>query len=93
MEDVRLFDFKPDVNLSAGIEKVPADVGTTLKGRGSTCVYFLVEDVERIVEIIENAGGKVISTVQKEGTNGLFRYFEDTEGIVNVVYQYVGPLA
>lgn len=88
-----LFDFKPDVNLSAGIEKLPHGVGTTTKGRGGTCVYFLVEDVEKIVDVIERAGGKVISDVQKEGTNGLFRYFEDTEGVVNVVYQYVGPLA
>lgn len=88
-----LFDFQPDVNLSAGIEKSEVNVSMRPKGRGGMCVYFLVEDVELIVDVIEKAGGKVISTVQKEGTNGLFRYFEDTEGVVNVVYQYVGPLA
>lgn len=34
--------------------------------------YYLVED------------GKVISETLKEGTNGVFRYFEDTEGVVSV---------
>jgi predicted enzyme related to lactoylglutathione lyase len=76
------FDFNPDINLTGGIEKAPDNVG-----HGGLTIYWYVEDVEKIGEVIEQAGGKMLSTTEKEGTFGLHRFFEDTEGNRGAVYQ------
>jgi predicted enzyme related to lactoylglutathione lyase len=89
-EEVRQFDFNPDVFLSGGIQRVPEPTGTLATGRGGVCVYWLVEDVEKIGDVIEKAGGKMLSTTEKEGEGGLYRFFEDTEGNLGGVYQFLG---
>ncbi|KAK0706316.1 hypothetical protein B0T26DRAFT_743615 [Lasiosphaeria miniovina] len=77
-EEVRQFDFNPD------------PTGTLATGRGGVCVYWLVKDVEQIGDAIEKAGGKMLSSTEKEGESGLYRFFEDTEGNLGGVYQFLG---
>jgi predicted enzyme related to lactoylglutathione lyase len=78
------------VQLSGGIQKAPDSTGVMRAGPGGVCVYWLVEDVEAMVGVIEKAGGKVVSDVKQEGKSGLYRFFEDTEGNVGGVYQFIG---
>ncbi|KAL2126289.1 hypothetical protein VTI74DRAFT_1237 [Chaetomium olivicolor] len=90
----RLFDFNPDISLSGGIQDRPErdGTGTPAAGPGGTCVYWLVEDLDKIAEVIEKAGGRMVGSKEpvKEGESGLYRYFEDTEGNVGGVYQFLG---
>ncbi|KAK4128019.1 hypothetical protein N657DRAFT_651817 [Parathielavia appendiculata] len=90
----RLFDFNPDVSLSGGLLHQPAKAipGAPAAGPGGTCVFWLVEDVDKIATVIEQAGGKMVGSQEpiKEGKSGLYRYFEDTEGNVGAVYQFLG---
>ncbi|KAK4096292.1 hypothetical protein N658DRAFT_480910 [Parathielavia hyrcaniae] len=90
----RLFDFNPDVSLSGGLLHQPEKEipGCPAAGPGGICVYWLVEDLDKIATVIEQAGGKMVGSqeAQKEGKFGLYRFFEDTEGNVGAVYQVVG---
>ena len=57
-------------------------------------MYWLVEDLNKTVAVIETAGGKMIGSKEpiKEGESaqaGVYRYFEDTEGNVGGVYQLI----
>ncbi len=81
------FDFNPDVFLSGCIRRTPEPTGRLAPGHGGICLYWLVEDVEKIGKVIEEAGGKVLSGVEKESEYGLYRFFEDTEGNMGAVYQ------
>jgi predicted enzyme related to lactoylglutathione lyase len=90
----RLFDFNPGgVSLSGGLQHRPEDegTGTPAAGPGGVCLYWLVEDLNKIAEVIGKAGGKMVGSKEaiKEGEHGLYRYFEDTEGNVGAVYQMV----
>lgn len=85
-----MFDFNPDVQLSGGLWKAPDETGNMKPGRSGVCINWLVEDVEKIGSVIEKAGGKMLCDTQKEGKSGLFRFFEDTEGNMGAVYQFVG---
>ena len=85
--DLIKFDFNPDVSLSGCVRRVPEETGILAPGRGGICLYWLVEDVEQVGSIIEDAGGKMLSGVVKESDYGLYRFFEDTEGNVGAVYQ------
>jgi len=89
-ERLRMFEFQPDLALSGGIQISPDKTGVMKPGHGGVCIYWLVEDVEAIVGVIEKAGGKILSGVEKEGKSGLYRFFEDTEGNVGGVYQFTG---
>lgn len=91
-DDVMLFEFE-DPRISGGVVKLPQGLSQVRGGMGGVCVWWLVEDVDRIVGTIEAAGGKVVSEVLKEGVNGLYRYFEDPERNVGVAYQFVGQEA
>ena len=84
-----MVDFKPDVDLSGGIQRVreAAPMFTPRPGRGGICVYWFVEDVGKIGGVIEQAGGKMLSGPEKEGEHGLYRYFEDPSGNLGGVYQ------
>jgi predicted enzyme related to lactoylglutathione lyase len=86
---LRMFDFKPDVNLSGGIHKVSESTHTVRPGHGGVCMHWFVEDVQKTGDLIEQAGGKMLSGVEKEGKQGIYRYFEDTEGSVGSIYQMV----
>ncbi|KAH8884209.1 hypothetical protein GQ53DRAFT_811108 [Thozetella sp. PMI_491] len=86
-EKIRMFEFRPDVELSGGITKGPDEAGHLRPGHGGFCMCWLVEDVRAIADVIEKAGGKVLSDVLPEGKTGLYRYFEDTEGNLGSVYQ------
>lgn len=46
-----------------------------------------MEDVEKIGEDIEKARGKILSSAEKEGDHGLYRFFEDTVGYLGGVHQ------
>ncbi|KAK5654698.1 hypothetical protein OQA88_7022 [Cercophora sp. LCS_1] len=81
------FDFNPDVTLSGCIRDGPDKTGNLAPGRGGICLYWLVEDVEKIGDVIDKAGGKMLSGAEKEGEYGLYRFFEDTEGNLGAVYQ------
>src|SRR6266699_1064879 len=83
---IQMFDFRPDVEFSGGIQKTPDETGFVHPVRGGVCVYWLVEDVDKIVGVIEKAGGKILCGIQKEGASGLYRFFEDTEGNMGGVY-------
>jgi predicted enzyme related to lactoylglutathione lyase len=89
-----LFEFD-DPRVSGGVVKAPSDIneGKVRGGRGGVCVWWLVADTETIAGEIEQAGGRMVSDVLKEGVNGLYRYFEDPEGNVGVAYQFVGKKA
>jgi len=87
--DLRMMDFRPDVELSGGIQKVPEPTGVMKPGVAGVVVYWLVEDVGKIGPVIEEAGGKMLTDAQKEGKSGLYRFFQDTEGTVGGVYQVV----
>lgn len=92
--ETRLFDFSPSVSLTGGLQHKPeaANTGTPAAGPGGTCVYWLVEDLTKIAEVIEQAGGKMVGSKEPiaEGKSGLYRYFEDTEGNIGGVYQFLG---
>ena len=86
-----MVDFNPDVNLSGGISRIQNPVAPKFAprpGRGGIVLYFLVDDVELIGKVIEEAGGKMVSEAQKEGDHGLYRYFEDPDGNLGGVYQF-----
>ncbi|KAH6986165.1 hypothetical protein BKA56DRAFT_579932 [Ilyonectria sp. MPI-CAGE-AT-0026] len=87
-DKIRLFDFNPALNLTGGI-LAPDDTGSFTTGKGGVCLNWFVEDVDAIAEVIEKAGGKMLTEKVKEGKSGLYRYFEDTEGTVGAVYQLV----
>lgn len=88
-DKIMMFNFGPDLNLSGGIQRVPEPLGIMKPGRGGVCIYWFVEDVDKSGELIEQAGGKMLSGPEKEGKTGLYRLFEDTEGTVGGVYQLV----
>ena len=88
-----MFDFRPSLELSGGIQKSPHETGLVTPGRGGVTLYFLVEDLEKTSQAIEKAGGKMVSGPVKEGTSGLYRVFEDTEGNFGGAYQFVGNAA
>lgn len=69
---------------------MPDSTGVLNTGPGGICIYWLVEDLEKIGPIIEEAGGKMLSGPEKEGDSGFYRYFKDTEGTIGGVYQIVG---
>ncbi|KAH7358758.1 hypothetical protein B0T11DRAFT_107733 [Plectosphaerella cucumerina] len=86
----KMFDLAPKgVSLSGGIEKVPNGSGILKTGGGGVCIHWFVEDVEKSGEVIEKAGGVMLSEAEKEGEHGLYRFFRDTEGNVGSVYQMV----
>jgi predicted enzyme related to lactoylglutathione lyase len=87
--EMKMFDFSPSVNISGGIMKVPDETGVLQSGSGGICIHWFVEDVEKIGEVIEKAGGKMLTAAQKESEAGLYRYFLDTEGNIGSVYQMV----
>ncbi|KAH7149215.1 hypothetical protein B0J13DRAFT_550925 [Dactylonectria estremocensis] len=88
-DKIRMFDFNPTLNLTGGILMAPDDTGSFNTGKGGVCLNWFVEDVDAIGEVIEKAGGKMLSERVEEGKNGMYRYFEDTEGTVGAVYQLV----
>jgi predicted enzyme related to lactoylglutathione lyase len=87
--EIMMFDFNPDLNLSGGIQKVKGPSAVCQPGGSGVCMFWFVEDVNKSGEIIEKAGGKMRSGIVKEGKNGIYRYFEDTEGTIGGVYQMV----
>lgn len=95
-KDVRLLDFGPQVGVGGGLQQVPVPEypdGLFTTGAGKLtgpCIYWLVEDLDKIAEKIEAEGGKMRSEAIKEGKSGLYRFFEDTEGTVSAVYQWIG---
>jgi predicted enzyme related to lactoylglutathione lyase len=80
------FDFNPDIKLTGSVRRTPEETGVLSPGRGGICLYWLVDDVEKIGEVIEKEGGKMLSGAVKEGEFGLYRFFEDTEGNLGAVY-------
>lgn len=86
---MRHFNLGPALNISGSITKAPDSTGALSAGRGGVVLNWFVEDVEASAELIEKAGGRVISETEKEGESGLCRYFEDTEGNVGAVYMMV----
>ncbi|KAF7547399.1 hypothetical protein G7046_g9015 [Stylonectria norvegica] len=88
-DELQVFDLNPSLNLNGGIQKAPDSTGLVTPGRGGICLYWYVEDVDAIGQVIEKAGGKMLSDKAKEGEHGLYRYFEDTEGTVGAVYMGV----
>lgn len=90
--ETQMMDFNPDVALHGGIVSASEGRGMPGAGPGGTCMYWIVDDLDRIAEVIEKAGGKMVgsTTPIKEGQSGLYRYFEDTEGNVGAVYKFLG---
>lgn len=88
-DEMRMFKFYPDLNLSGAIQRVPEPSGLMHAGRGGICMYWFVEDVDATGELVEQAGGKMLGGVEKEGKTGIYRFFEDTEGNVGAAYQMV----
>jgi predicted enzyme related to lactoylglutathione lyase len=88
--EIRMFDFSPDVSLSGGIQKLGEKTGPMKAGPGGPVMYWLVEDIEKIGDVIEKAGGKMLTATAPEGKSGLYRFFEDTEGTIGGVYQFIG---
>ncbi|KAB5536342.1 hypothetical protein GE09DRAFT_1142226 [Coniochaeta sp. 2T2.1] len=89
-DKLQMFEFRPDLELSGGIQKGPDPTGVMKPGPGGICIYWLVEDIDAITSVIEHAGGKILSDVQAEGKSGRYRLFGDTEGNVGGVYQFLG---
>jgi predicted enzyme related to lactoylglutathione lyase len=61
----RLFDFTSrGVSITGGIQHKPEEdkTGTPPAGPGGTLVYWLVEDLGKIAEVIEKAGGKMVGS-------------------------------
>ncbi|KAF7544400.1 hypothetical protein G7Z17_g9990 [Cylindrodendrum hubeiense] len=63
---IRMFDFNPALNLTGGIHIAPDDTGSFTTGKGGVCLNWFVEDVDAIAEVIEKAGGKMLSEKVKE---------------------------
>ena len=89
-ENMMLYDFRPDFDMGGCIQKAPDETGALKTGAGGPCLFWIVENLEKTAVIIEEAGGKMLSGSISEGENGIYRYFEDTEGTVGGVYQAVG---
>ena len=93
---LRTFDFRPSIEMSGGLQQVPIakypeGLFTTGGGKiGGPCLYWIVEDLGKIAAKIEAEGGKMRSEAIEEGESGLYRFFEDTEGNVSGVYQWIG---
>lgn len=86
-----MFDFAPKgLGLSGGFEKVPSGSGVLKTGASGICIHWFVEDVDKSGEVIEKAGGTMLTAAEKEGDHGLYRYFRDTEGNVGSIYQMAG---
>ncbi|KAL2116042.1 hypothetical protein VTJ04DRAFT_10297 [Mycothermus thermophilus] len=91
----RIIDWNPDVKLGGGIVPRPDGddpSGLPAAGPGGVVLYWLVEDLNKSAEAIERAGGKMVGSKEpiKEGDAGLYRFFEDTEGNVGAIYQFLG---
>ncbi|KAK6339255.1 hypothetical protein TWF718_008677 [Orbilia javanica] len=83
-EDIAMFTLaNPGGTLTGGICKV--DTNST--PAGSTILYFMVDDVDKALEKVEELGGKIREPKKPEGDHGLMGLFEDTEGNVHGVYQ------
>ena len=84
--DIAMFTF-PDPSfskLSGGLEKTdPAD---HRPGKGSSVVYFHVDDVDESLKLIKELGGSTVVERQPEGDMGWIARFSDTEGNVHGVY-------
>ncbi|KAH8659951.1 Glyoxalase/Bleomycin resistance protein/Dihydroxybiphenyl dioxygenase [Xylariales sp. PMI_506] len=92
-EEVQMFTFRPDVELSGGFLKTPNEQGLLKPGRSGVWMSWLVEDLDTTAALVEKAGGKVLTDAVKEGKSGLYRYFEDTEGNMGAFYQFIGNCA
>lgn len=90
-DKVRMFDFRPNVEFSGGITQAPDETGILRPGYGGgPCMCWLIKDVNAIVEVIEKAGGKVLTEPTPEGKFGMYRYFQDTEGNIGCAYEFIG---
>jgi predicted enzyme related to lactoylglutathione lyase len=90
-DKVCMFDFRPTLEFSGGITKAPDETEVLRPGYGGgPCMCWLIKDVNVIVEVIEKAGGKILSKPTSEGNFGMYRYFQDTEGNIDCTYEYTG---
>lgn len=88
--ECRLFDFtKNGVSITGGILKAPDSTGAFTAGKGGIALSWFVEDLDASGNVIEDAGGKLLTGEEKEGDSGLLRYFADTEGNVGSIYMMV----
>ncbi|CEJ92459.1 hypothetical protein VHEMI08111 [[Torrubiella] hemipterigena] len=62
-----------------------ADIATV---KGTSKVYFYVDDLAAAIEKIVSNGGKKISDPIPEGSTGFFQFFEDSEGNGHGLYKY-----
>jgi predicted enzyme related to lactoylglutathione lyase len=69
--------------------KAPDSTGAFTAGKGGVALSWYVEDVDASAKVIEEAGGKILSGMEKEGESGLLRCFADTEGNVGSIYMLV----
>ncbi|KAK1826805.1 Glyoxalase/Bleomycin resistance protein/Dihydroxybiphenyl dioxygenase [Podospora conica] len=87
-----MVDFNPDVNISGGISLAhhpSSDKFAPRPGRGGVVISWLVGDVEATAKVIEEAGGKMMSEARDEGGHGVYRYFEDVDGNLGSIYQFI----
>jgi len=58
-------------------------------GKNPIYQYFLVEKIESAMEKIVAAGGKERTEKKEEGKHGLQQLFEDSEGNIHGIYQFL----
>lgn len=66
--------------------EAPGATGTLMKGesyipsQAGTMVYFSVPEIDEVLELVNQTGGKVLHTKFSIGEHGFCGHFEDSEG-------------
>ncbi|MCJ1354557.1 MAG: hypothetical protein MMC33_004546 [Icmadophila ericetorum] len=91
--EMALFNFPgPNIKLGGGIVRldkvatVEKPVGQDYEGENKVTMFFWCDDVEKRLEKIVEAGGRVVRGKEKEGGHGWRATFGDTEGNVQGLY-------
>lgn len=82
----------PNVKLAGGIVKLEKmatldpPVGKDYEGENKVTMFFWSDDIEKTLEKIVEAGGRVVRGKENEGDHGFRATFADTEGNVQGLY-------
>jgi len=78
---VAMYNFKRPEGFGGGIVQMPTECGTNEQHMGSGfTLYYLVDDLEKTLERINELGGSTVMPKVKQGESGWFANAKDVEG-------------